>query len=126
MLISVVALGACDSSSVRANSNDSKARIAAVQPHLANAASDASAMLSGARPCESPFPGYPGCERDNGQLLLLGPFSAGDKGAGTEVDGLLYLPDSQVVRPMTLWHFGGPGTPLGHGWHHVTAILSVD
>ena len=122
----MVALSACEGSSLRVNSNDAKARLAAVQPHLANAASDAAAILSGARRCESPLPSYPGCERENGQLLLLGPFPARDKGAGTAVDALLYMPDSQPARSMTLWHFDGPGTPLGHGWRHVTAILSVD
>lgn len=101
------------------------ARLEAARPHLASAARMAEEIATATRPCESPVPGYRGCERDHGQVLVLAPGEYG--GAGSRVDALLWVPAGR--RPqltMTLWHFDSPGTALGHGWSQVTAISHVD
>lgn len=101
------------------------ARLEAARPRLLDAASLAAEIAIGARPCESPVAVYPVCERGSGQVLLLAAGTVG--GAGSRVDGLLWVPAGRKPRPsMALWYVEAPGTPLGHGWHHMVAISQVD
>jgi hypothetical protein len=100
------------------------ARLAAARPQLGRGALRAAEIAAGTRPCDSPIAGYPRCEHDHGQVLVL---AAGDYGrAGSHVDALVWVPAGR--RPqlaMTLWHFAA-GTALGDGWYHVDAIAHVD
>lgn len=101
------------------------ARLEAARTHLGAGAQVAAEIVAGTRRCESPVPGYPGCEHDHNQVLLLAPGEIGS--AGSRVDALLWVPPAR--RPqlgMTLWHFDSLGPPLSHGWHHVTAVSHVD
>jgi hypothetical protein len=106
---------------------DAEARLAEARPQLGAAAQVAREIAAGQRRCESPLPSYPGCEHDHQQVLLLAPFPPGETGAGTRLDGLLYVPDGRrAALAMTLWHFDSLGAALGHGWHQVVAVSHVD
>ena len=120
-LISAAAILACNRSS-----DESAARLANARPYLASAAGTAKEILAGTRRCESPLPGYPGCEHDHVQVLLIAP-DGGEGGAGRRVAALVFVPPGR--RPalaMTQWRFDSLGAAVGHGWHQVTAIATVD
>lgn len=101
------------------------ARLAAARPRLADRAALAAEIATGARACETPVAVYPVCEREHGQVLLLADGTVG--GAGSRVDGLLWVPAGRRPRQsMALWYVADLETPLGHGWYHVVAISTVD
>jgi len=100
-------------------------RLAAAQQRLASDTTMGWEMADGTRPCHAPIPGYHGCEREGRQVLLLASGNYG--GAGSQVDALLWVPPGRPAKlSMLFWHFDSLGTPLGHGWHHVTAISHID
>jgi hypothetical protein len=100
-------------------------RLAVARSQISAASAAASEISAATRPCTSPVPAYPVCERENGQLLLLAGGNYG--GAGSKVDALLWvLAGKRPQLWMTLWHFDSLGTDLGHGWYHVVAVSHID